>query len=801
VIALILLVENNGFTQHPDTRVVQCIDQGWRFHFGHASDPARDFNYGVSNIFSKSGKADNSAIDPKFDDADWRTLDLPHDWAVELPFVKSDNPDVMAHGYKPVGGLFPETSVGWYRRDLAIMAADSGQRFFLRFDGVFRDASFWLNGFYLGTNESGYIGVSYDITDYVRFNDRNVLVVRVDATQYEGWFYEGAGIYRHVWLTKSDPLHLVEDGIQIQSTIRGNQADIRINGEIRNDGQQTKRTIVTSFITDQSGTVVAYDTISRDLAIAPQTTHVINTLIKLTGFNPWSLINPHLYRLHLSVAVDGRVTDSRVTRFGIRDVRFDAEKGFFLNGEPMKILGVNCHQDHAGVGMAYPDNLHFYRIRLLKEMGVNAYRASHNPPAPELLDACDSLGMVVVNEHRLLNSSPEYESQLTRLIRRDRNHPSVILWSIGNEEGLIQTNGNGKRIALSLMAIQQRIDPSRTSTYAADLPNIRSGINEVIPIRSFNYRQFAVADYHISHPDQPILGTEMGSTVTTRGELFRDTIRCYLPDQDITAPWWASTAETWWQLCSNQPWWMGGFIWTGFDYRGEPTPFSWPNINSHFGIMDMCGFPKNIYYYYKSWWSNDDVLHISPHWNLDGKVKPGENVKVWVNSNAEVVELFLNGKSLGRKIMPRNGHLDWEVPYHPGKLSVTGYRNGKDLSNDIETTGKPHKIKLLLDSLAGPVRAGNAVVVNVVVMDSEGRMVPDAGNQIQFSVQGNVKIIGAGNGDPSSHESDQPVGNQIARRLFNGKCQIILQVLNQNGDFELIAKGDGLLGNSMKIRW
>jgi beta-galactosidase len=246
---------------------------------------------------------------------------------------------------------------------------------------------------------------------------------------------------------------------------------------------------------------------------------------------------------------------------------------------------------------------------------------------------------------------------------------------------------------------------------------------------------------------------------------------------------------------------MGGFIWTGFDYRGEPTPFTWPNIHSHFGVMDMCGFPKNIYYYYKSWWSKDDVLHISPHWNLEGKVTPGEMVKVWVNTNAEHAELFLNGKSMGRKENPQNGHLEWDVPYTPGQLSVTGYRNGRQLSGKVETTGKPYEIKLLLDSLAGQVMGGNAVVVNVVVMDEAGRMVPDANDQIQFSVTGNVKILGAGNGDPSSHEADHPLGNQISRKLFNGKCQIILQVEGLHGDFVLIARSDAIKEDLLSLKW
>ncbi len=371
----------------------------------------------------------------------------------------------------------------------------------------------------------------------------------------------------------------------------------------------------------------------------------------------------------------GRLLIADKKRFGIRTISVTKD-GLFLNGKYIKVKGVCDHQDHAGVGSALPDYLQYYRVGLLKQMGASAYRTTHNPPTPELLDACDSLGMLVLDETRLLNSSHEYINQFEKLILRDRSHPSVFMWSIGNEEGYIQTNSTGKRIAQTLLAKQKELDPSRTSTYAADVANIYKGVNEVIPVRGFNYRILGVDPYHKDHPEQPIIGTEMGSTVTTRGIYEKDTVNAYLPDEDITAPWWANTAEQWWSLAAVRPWWMGGFVWTGFDYRGEPTPFEWPNINSHFGIMDMCGFPKNIYYYYQSWWTDKDVLHIAPHWNWKGR--EGQTIDVWVYSNADNVELFLNGKSLGKKEMPRNSHLQWEVNYEPGTLSAIAYKNGKE---------------------------------------------------------------------------------------------------------------------------
>jgi beta-galactosidase len=452
---------------------------------------------------------------------------------------------------------------------------------------------------------------------------------------------------------------------------------------------------------------------------------------------------------------------------------------------------VNCHQDHAGVGSALPDYLQYYRTRLLKEMGVNAYRTSHNAPTPELLDACDSLGMLVMDEQRLLNSSPEYIDQLERLVKRDRNHPSVFMWSIGNEEQGIQWNSFGKRIAQSLLAKMQELDPTRTCTYAADVANVFTGINEVIPVRGFNYRIAGFDPYHKDHPNQPIVGTEMGSTVTTRGIYEVDSVKGYVPDQDITYPWWANTAEQWWPLVADRDWIMGGFIWTGFDYRGEPTPFKWPNINSHFGIMDMCGFPKNIYYYYQSWWTDKDVLHISPHWNWKGK--EGEKMKVWVNSNAQQVELFVNGKSQGKKEMPRNKHLAWEVIYKPGVLEAVALKNGKKIKSKVETTDAPYKIVLSPDRNIITANGTDATVINVTVTDKKGRAVPDAYNLIRFSLQGDAKFIGVGNGDPSSHEPDQYSQGNYQRHLFNGKCQIILQAGSTAGNVQIIATGSSLL--------
>ncbi|MFM2327136.1 MAG: hypothetical protein RIR31_1338 [Bacteroidota bacterium] len=792
IVSLLLLP---AFSIAQSSRQKINFDSDWKFAFGHAANPEKDFNYGIKTIFSKSGGAAGTAIEPKFKDSAWRTLTLPHDWAVELPFVNVDNFDVESHGYKPVGGLFPATSIGWYRKHFTVAKADSGQRFQIQFDGIFRDANIWVNGFYLGNNKSGYVGVDYDITDFINYDRDNVITVRADATQYEGWFYEGAGIYRHVWLNKYQNIHIATDGVFAYSTIANNKAILTVETTVANEDFSAADYSLNTYLTDRSGKIIA--TAKEQSASANTGQEKISKqTIAFTNPNLWSLENPYLYRIVVEVKKDGKIIDTKKLRFGFRTVEIKTN-AVFLNGKYIKILGTNNHQDHAGLGSALPDYLQYYRISLLKNLGTNAYRTSHNAPTPELLDACDSLGMLVLDENRLLNSGPEYMSQFERLVKRDRSRASVFMWSIGNEEGWIHTSSIGKRIAQTFIAKQKLLDPTRTCTYAADVANVYRGVNEVIPVRSFNYRQFAVADYHKDHPAQPILGTEMGSTVTTRGILEKDSIRGYLPDQDITAPWWASTAETWWQLAGPNDFWLGGFVWTGFDYRGEPTPYKWPNINSHFGIMDMCGFPKNIYYYYQSWWTDKDVLHISPHWNLPDKragwqEKQGKPVDVWVNSNADNVELFLNGKSLGKKDMPRNSHLMWTVNYEPGKLEAIAFKKGKKLTAKVETTNQAAEVVLTPYKTTVLADGKDATIINISVVDKEGREVPDADNMIKFYLHGDAKIIGVGNGDPSSHEPDKCVDGAWQRSLFNGKCQVIIQSGTKADVIKFEAKSSGL---------
>ena len=778
-------------------RETLLFDSAWKFHLGSASDPKVDFDYGVGAIFAKAGET-VGAVQPNFSDSTWRTLDLPHDWAVELDFVNANNDDVKSHGYKPIGRQFANSAIGWYRRAFVIPKEDEGRRLTVKFDGVFRDCIVWINGHYLGSNLSGYSEFSYDITDYVRYGQKNVMVVRVDVSQYEGWFYEGAGIYRHVWLIKTEPVHIPEYGVFVHTEVANGSARVTAETAVMNQTDHDASCEVSSYVIDEQGTVVAKKN-SAGSALKGNARSSFRQELEVATPHVWSIEAPHLYTLASVVRIDGITVDSVCTVFGIRTLRFDKDKGFFLNGKRVEIKGVCNHQDHAGVGSALPDRIQYYRIERLKEMGCNAYRTSHNPPTNELLEACDRLGMLVLDENRLMGSSPELLRQFETLVLRDRNHPSVFLWSLGNEEWVIQNQDVGTRIAQSLVRKLKELDPTRLYTYAANNGNRYEGINSVMPIRGFNYMTISDIDkYRKDHPDQILLGSEEASTLCTRGIYANDTIRGYVSDYDFNAPGWGATAEKWWPFYASREWLAGAFVWTGFDYRGEPTPYSWPCINSHFGIMDVCGFPKNNFFYYQSWWSDKDVLHIAPHWNWPGK--EGRAIDVWCQSNCESVELFLNGKSLGKKSMKLNSHLEWKVLYQPGILEARGIRNGRKLTTKVETTSKPVSIQLSADRTSIHADGEDVSVMTVKALDAMGREVPDAGNLLQFDLQGKGKIIGVGNGDPSSHEPDKYLDGRYRRSLFNGLCQVIIQSTGEAGSFELSASSEGLKSAKVTVR-
>jgi beta-galactosidase len=798
-IAFVALTLNISYAQNNSYQGERLsFDEGWQFKLGNALSADEDMHlYGKGfHPFSKSGRM-VGVNSEDFDDNSWRQVDLPHDWAIELNFV--NDPTLAGHGFKPVGYKFPETSVGWYRKVFNIPEEDDDKRISIKFDGVFRDCDVWLNGFYLGNNLSGYMEFMYDITDMIRYGEKNIIVMKVDASQYEGWWYEGAGIYRHTWLIKKSPVHIPEHGVYITTEHNDKNAVVNIQTDVVNMSEKSENCHLVFQVIDDEGIIVG--TTSERIRIKNDGQETISAKIKVANRKLWSIENPHLYKLVTTIKADNVIKDVTENTFGIRTVLFDAEKGFLLNGKQVKLKGACVHQDHAGVGVALPERLQYYRIEKLKEMGCNAYRSAHHPPTPELLEACDKLGMLVVSENRLLNSSPEYLNQFRRLILRDRNHPSVIIWSLGNEEMNIQNTDRGKRIAQTFKKIQRELDPSRLCTYGGNNGNQYKGINEVVDVRGVNYMNISDIDkYHQEHPHQPIFGSEEASTLCTRGQYSVNKEQGYMSDYDKKENAvfeWCSNAEEWWTFYDEREWLAGGFIWTGIDYRGEPSPYRWPCINSHFGVLDVCGFPKNNFYYYKSWWTDEDVLHVFPHWNWHGKI--GETINVGIHTNCEEVELFLNGKSLGKKQVKKNSHLEWYVVYEPGVLEARGKRNGKKIVKKVETTETPAKIMIKPDRTTIDADGNDVSVLEITAVDRHGREVPDADNFIVFKIEGPGKIIGVGNGNPSSREPDKILTGNYFRKLYNGKCQVIVQSTKEAGDINVTAISDGIKATDIKI--
>jgi beta-galactosidase len=799
------------------------LDFGWRFALGNACDPVKDFGYGKLNgegLFAKAGHA-NGPASPRFDDSAWSRINLPHDWALDLPFV--DNPILVGHGAKPLGREYPETSIGWYRREFVLPASDAGRRISVEFDGIFRNATVFFNGHFIAENMSGYAPLNLDLTDFANFADqaaidrlasdqarlekaqaagdakqverikegmqapgRNVLVVRVDASLDEGWFYEGAGIYRHAWLTKTAPVHVARWGTYVRSDFgavtgvvtSADQVTVHLSTEVINDSDVDVVGRVHAALVDAAGKTVA-TAVSDPATIeaSDQTTFAMHA----TVWHPqlWSLESPNLYRAVTTVEVDGTTVDRDSETFGIRTLRFDADKGFFLNGKPVKIKGTCNHQDHAGVGEAIPDRIQAYRLERLKWMGSNGCRTSHNPPTPEFLDACDRMGMLVMDETRMMSSNPEGMSELERLIKRDRNHPSIFIWSLGNEEPE-QGNARGARIVKTMRTLQRKLDPSRLATTAMNNGYGGVGVSTIVDVQGFNYNDGQIDAYHKAHPKQPMIGTETASTLATRGIFADDKVRGYMSAYDVDKPYWGNTAEEWWSFYDEREFLAGGFAWTGFDYRGETTPYTWPCISSHFGILDTCGFAKDTAWYYKTWWGDEPVLHILPHWNWEGR--EGQEIEVWAYCNQESVELFLNGASLGSQPVKTNGHLVWKVKYAPGILEARASRAGMVVLTDKrETAGPAAKIVASSDretvTSAGrnPMKIAadgqDLAVINVVIVDAQGRIVPEANNKVAWTVIGPGSVIGVGNGDPSCHEPDRA----SERSAFNGLCMAIVQ--------------------------
>ena len=883
------------------------FDRDWRFRLGDPADAAGTLDFKeVANLqkltidqheeelaLDRLGRDREVVglgrgvrwVEPSFDDTDWRRVNLPHDWMHELNYDPQGSRD---QGYRAFGGKFSNT-VGWYRKHFSLPASYSGQALWVEFDGIFRNSLVWLNGHCLGRNVSGYSGVAYDLREYANVGAENTIVVRVDASRAEGWFYEGAGIYRHVWLTRVPPVHVAHWGTYIRSLLLDERASVKIDTVLVNDESATAVVRLGTRILDPKGGNCS-ECDSETLSISPGQSVTVHQEVMIDHPELWSTETPSLYKAVSCVNRDSGCSDKFETYFGIRSIQFTGDEGFKLNGRKVVIKGVSIHQDHAGVGTAVPDRLNRWRLERLREMGCNAIRTAHNPPSPEVLDACDRLGILVLDENRRFSDSREGLSQVERMIRRDRNHPSVVMWSLGNEEMEMQANDAVSTPILGrLQDLAHRLDPSRPCTLAMN-GSWGKGLSKIIDVQGFNYlRNGGGPDaFHAAFPQKPTVGTEEACTVATRGEYVDDSYRGYFSSYDAPVQVWSSSAESWCRFYHKRPWLAGAFAWTGFDYRGEPSPSYWPAVNAQDGIMDLCGFPKDVFYYYKAWWSNESVLHLFPHWDWEGvdrrrlivsvrsqadrveltlndsgktyrplqngvanfelkyragklriqtitgmkqvdgpthprvesdisfpvseqkfvahlSSEPGElvttqvekpdAVRVWAETNCSEVELFLNGRSQGRRKVDEFSHAEWMVPFQAGTLEARGFKQGRLIVTDrIETTGPAVALRLSSDRERFIADGRDVSIVTVAVVDARGRLVSNAENRINFHVDGGV-LLGLGNGDPSSHESD--LGPD--RSAFHGLAQLIVGAPLRSGPIVVTCSSSGLRPDSLLL--
>lgn len=767
-------------------RTTTTLDDDWRFHLGAAP----------------------GATEPDYDDTGWPKVDVPHDYVIAGSFEPAPRfryPGMPEDWFSLHGFLSIQPAV--YRKTLELCADARTRRLWLEFDGVFSNSRYWLNGREIGRQYSGYARSRFDITDFAA-SGKNILVVQVDP-RYDGWWYEGGGIFRHVRLVTVAPLHVAPDGVFVRTRVANPggravaDAVIGVQVDVDNGGSASASATVTNEIVDSGGHVL--DTAVSTYEIGAGSVQRVSQIIPLARASLWSPSAPSQYRLRTTVAADDRMTDQVTTTFGVRELRFDPDLGLFLNGKHLVLQGVNLHEDHAGVGIAVPDRLFTWRLERLKEVGCNAIRFSHNPVEPFLLDECDRLGFLVIAENRHLgdlhvDQTPKSASavkhrDLTALVMRDRNHPSIMLWSLCNEQW-IQASEESAAMARAMKARVHELDPTRPVTAALNGGfDSDVGLATALDVIGINYHPDVYDAVHRRFPRKPMLATEIASEVGTRGiystehwdDYFGDRERGYVAAYSINPGPGGQTTEHAWPPVVGRAFMAGGFVWAAFDYKGEPRPFGWPVINSHYGFMDVCGFPKDSYYYYKAWWTNMPVVHLFPHWNWAGK--EGQEIPVWVDTNCREVELFLNGRSLGKQAVQPLHHLEWKVKYAPGRLVARATSGqGDTLEASVETTGEPAAIRLRADRSALAADNADLAVVTVEIVDARGRVVPTAGNKITFALTGPAKLIGVGNGDPSCHEPDKAA----SRSAFSGLAQALVQATHRPGEIVLQAASPGL---------
>jgi len=729
---------------------------------------------------------------PSFEDKSWRTVHLPHDYVVEGDFDPSGD---VGHGALPVGAA-------WYRKHIDIPASDRGKSIWLYFEGVFRNATVYVNGKELFFQEDGYDPFHVDIADALHYGGSNVISVHVDAHGGEGWWYEGGGIYRHVWLNVADPLHVQPWGVYVTSDVHdvttSPSADLTILTQLTNAGGMDRKVTVHTDIAGPDGRIVA--SADSDHTVPASGNLDVTQTAKVSSAQLWSLEIRNRYEALTTLSEGGKVVDRFRQKFGIRTLRFDPDHGFFLNEKSVKLQGTCNHQDFVGVGIAMPDSILYWRMQQLKDkLGCNAIRCSHNPMSPSMYEACDELGLLVMDETRHPGDAVEtkastrstftHTEHIEKMIRRDRNYPSVIMWSMANEEWGIQGDPYGATMLSALMVAVHKHDKTRPVTTANNSgtgDGWKVGFGAVEDLLGVNYNYGDFDWLHEQFPNKPIFGSETASDVTCRG--------IYETNEKAGHITSYKSPEGSWEPLGSREFVMGGFAWTGFDYRGEPSPYPWPEISSNFGLIDVCGFPKDVAFYYKAWWKQDEPLvHIFPHWNWEGK--EGKNVPVWCFSNCDEVELTFNNVSLGRKTMPKFKHVEWpDVMYAPGRLEAVGYRNGKQVTAMVvETTGAPAAIRLSADRNKLVPDGEDIVPVAVEIVDAKGRVVPTASNVVTFAVHGAGVNAGVGNGDPACHEPN--LSNK--RSAFNGLCMVLVKAKTRAGGIVLTASADGLTGASL----
>ena len=787
------------------------FDAGWRFFKGEAA----------------------GAEQASFDDGQWTALRLPHDWAIDGPFDPKLNPHT---------GALPIFGTGWYRKSFTLPAKAKGREFEIQFDGAMANATVWINGHELGHRPYGYIGFAFDLTPYLNFGAQpNVLAVRLLSEDRSSRWYPGAGIYRNVWLVATGAVHVAHWGTYVTAhDITDEKAGVSVKTEIANQSGQEARITLETSVVDTAGRTVAKT--NNEATIAAGASQTVDASLTVPKPQRWDIDHPYLYTVVSQVKEGKRTVDRYTTPLGIRTVVFDPQKGFLLNGKHTKIQGVCDHHDLGALGAAVNRRATERQLEILRGAGVNAIRTSHNPPSLELLELCDRLGLVVMDESfdmwripKVPNGYAKYfdewsDRDARDFVDRDRNHPSVIMWSIGNE---IPEQGKpeGGEMAKHLTALFHQEDPSRPTTSAFNNPMgaIENHLGENVDLFGINYRPWLYEKILKEHPTWPVYGSETESCVSSRG-VYRLPIVKYdkdpareLTSYDIIAPPWAYCPDVEFTYQDKFPQVLGEFGWTGFDYIGEPTPYfngragadspDWPARSSYFGFVDLAGFPKDRYYMYQSQWTKTPMVHLLPHWNWKGM--EGQPIPVMAYSNADEVELFLNGKSLGRKArfaetweMPVGENVSpektfaskyrrvWQVPYEPGTLRAVAYNNGKQVAVDeVHTAGEPAKIVLSADRAAIKADNDDLSFVTVRIEDKDGHLCPMADNLVKFSVTGAGKIQAVDNGDAATAEPF----HADHRNAFSGMALLIVRAEGKPGKIRVTATGEGLAAAKVEL--